>query len=159
MIRRWGTNTFKDRLNWAAGSPTATPTQGPLGICKTLPQVPLVYHRWLGTIFWHVCCTHVSKAGWCSLVELGGVTWVPVVGRGTWQALPVAADPTLPFRNSFPLGTERPRGIRTSMLKQCHQGAVSLHLTEFSGTSCAARVYHIVHSGRYSDKICWMNES
>lgn len=83
-----------------------------------------------------------------------GVTWVPVVGRGTWQALPVAADPTLPFRNSFPLGTERPRGIRTSMLKQCHQGAVSLHLTEFSGTSCAARVYHIVHSGRYSDKIC-----
>lgn len=87
-----------------------------------------------------------------------GVTWVPVVGRNTWQALPVAADPTLPFRNSFPLATERPEGTRTSMRKQCHQAAISLHLTELSGTSCGARVYHIVPSGRYSDKICWMNE-
>lgn len=102
MIRRLGTNTFKDHLNWAAGSPTATPTQGPLGICKTLPRVTLVYHRWLSTIFWHVCCTHllpnlvgVPLRNWGK--QPLGVTWVLVVGRGTWQALPVAEDPTLPL--------------------------------------------------------------
>ena len=163
MIRRLGTNTFKDHLNWAAGSPTATPTQGPLGICKTLPRVTLVYHRWLSTIFWHVCCTHLSKSGWCSLAELGKAATRSYLGPSGWEgymAGPASCwRPYSAVRNSFPLATERPRGTRTSMLKQCHQGAISLQLTELSGTSCGARVYRIVHSGRYSDKICWMNES